>query len=145
MNHSMGYTSFELDFESVANMDRRRSSSPKNPQRRVKLTPMKKSKKICLRKMLLGCIPKRPIMEFEFIPKKPITLAEKMVKVRAERADIQRRLAALEKKAENRRLSKGYEERDTSVLDTSSPMKMAMVQKVIIQRRLARRVAAQSS
>ena len=146
MNKTMGYTSFELEFERVSRIDRRngrrRSSSPKPENRsQISKTPKRKS----LRMLLIGYVKKRqlprPQFEFEFIaPKKSETFSEKMTKVRAERAEIQQKLLKLEKKIQNRRKIP-ERNRPPLVIDTSSSMNLALIQKVIIQKRLARKHA----
>ena len=128
MNNTVGYTSFELDFEKISKTDRARSSSPK-----------KSGKPKILKKIFK----KRNLFEFEFIaPKKPKTLAEKMVKVRAEREEIQRKMCVLEKKIQERKFNFPEKNLAEIGIEINSPMKNALIQKAIIQKRLARRRSA---
>jgi len=139
MDKSIGYTTFELEFERVSRRDRRRSSSPKSKENSSQNFKVPKRKS--LKKMLIGCIKKRQIFEFEFIaPKKSETFSEKMTKVRAERAEIQQKLLELEKKIQNRRKVPDRNQ-PPLVVDTTVPMNLALIQKVIIQKRLARKRA----
>ena len=73
-------------------------------------------------------------VEYQLLRKTP-DFGEKMSKVRAEKNDIQRRMVALEKKIQDRRNNRIYNNRP---IEPMNPIQTAIVQRNIIRRRLAR-------
>ena len=133
MNFSIGYTNFESDVLTLAKKPGF-ASSPK----RAETEKAKFRWQSNLRKKIFEKFRIRKGAEFEYYPQ-VLDFKDKMAQVRAERQEIQRRMAELEKRIDNRRKAREIRNEGIVGICQDSPMKLALKQKHIIQRRLERK------
>ena len=136
MDITIGYSSFQNYLEKNEFRSRNQISSPV-PITRARVSS-KTLKRKSIRKAISDIIPvfKKKKPEFEYLSKQE-TIADKMQKIKAEREDIQRRLKFLEKRCDQRRFYRESQNFEKMVPDSN--IRIALKQKQLIEKRLARR------
>jgi hypothetical protein len=146
MNTTVGYTSFELQFQQVSQIDLKQSSPvPTKRPTPASYLPVRKEKKRGLKKFVTKIFRKTEKVEFEFVPN--MNIQEQVNKIRQDRAVIEKKLKEVEKRIQNRRKSWNQNIENRVDLEGTMPkaLKTALSQKKIIQRRLARKRAMNST